>query len=108
MTECRIPVSGPSKDQNPDHRLPWGRVTLVSVVPGKHGGVLWPFRFRTNEELDGGKRGSSNLSDQVLALATGKTQQEIAAACSGDREIYGDWLGLSADEIAALEQDGVI
>jgi crotonobetainyl-CoA:carnitine CoA-transferase CaiB-like acyl-CoA transferase len=24
------------------------------------------------------------------------------------REIYGDWLGLSAVEIAALEQDGVI
>jgi len=30
-------------------------------------------------------RGSSNLSDQVLALATGKTQQEIAAACKGAR-----------------------
>jgi len=27
----------------------------------------------------GGRRGSSNLSDQVLALAIGKTQQEIAA-----------------------------
>ena len=26
----------------------------------------------------GGRRGSSSLSDQVLALATGKTQQEIA------------------------------
>jgi crotonobetainyl-CoA:carnitine CoA-transferase CaiB-like acyl-CoA transferase len=25
-----------------------------------------------------------------------------------NREIYGDWLGLSAVEIAALEQDGVI
>jgi CoA:oxalate CoA-transferase len=25
-----------------------------------------------------------------------------------NREIYGDWLGLSAAEIAALEQDGVI
>ena len=33
----------------------------------------------------GGRRGSSNLSDQVLALATGKTQQEIAAACKGAR-----------------------
>ena len=33
----------------------------------------------------GGKRSSSNLSDQVLALATGKTQQEIAAACKGAR-----------------------
>jgi hypothetical protein len=33
----------------------------------------------------GAKRGSSNLSDQVFALATGKTQREIAAACRGAR-----------------------
>ena len=33
----------------------------------------------------GGKRSSSNLGDQVLALATGKTQHEIAAACKGAR-----------------------
>jgi hypothetical protein len=33
----------------------------------------------------GGKRTSASLSDYVLALATGKTQQEIAAACKGAR-----------------------
>jgi hypothetical protein len=33
----------------------------------------------------GGKRSSLSLNDQVLALATGKTQQEIAAACKGVR-----------------------
>jgi hypothetical protein len=33
----------------------------------------------------GGKRTSPNLGEQVLALATGKTQQEIAAACKGAR-----------------------
>src|ERR1700740_2293497 len=33
----------------------------------------------------GGKRISSNLNDKVLALATGKTQREIAAACKGAR-----------------------
>jgi hypothetical protein len=33
----------------------------------------------------GGKRSGPNLGDQVLALATGKTQQEIAAACAGAR-----------------------
>jgi hypothetical protein len=33
----------------------------------------------------GGRRGSPTLGDQVLALATGKTQQEIAAACKGAR-----------------------
>ena len=33
----------------------------------------------------GGSRNSPSLNDQVLALATGKTQQEIAAACKGAR-----------------------
>jgi hypothetical protein len=32
-----------------------------------------------------GKHSSPSLADQVLALATGKTQQEIAAACKGAR-----------------------
>jgi hypothetical protein len=39
----------------------------------------------TTAKAVGGKRSSSNLGDQVLALATGKTQQEIAAACKGAR-----------------------
>jgi len=30
-------------------------------------------------------RGSPSLGDQILSLATGKTQQEIAAACKGVR-----------------------
>jgi len=33
----------------------------------------------------GGSRNSLSLNDQVLALATGKTQQEITAACKGAR-----------------------
>ena len=37
------------------------------------------------EEPAGGKRTSSTLSEQVLTLANGKTQQEIAAACKGAR-----------------------
>ena len=32
-----------------------------------------------------GKRTSSSLNDQVLALASGKTKQEITAACRGAR-----------------------
>jgi hypothetical protein len=45
-----------------------------------------PRRPRTGaEEPAGGKRASSTLGDQVLALANGKTQQEIAAACKGAR-----------------------
>jgi hypothetical protein len=33
----------------------------------------------------GGSRSLPSLNDQVLALATGKTQQEITAACKGAR-----------------------
>jgi hypothetical protein len=45
-----------------------------------------PERPRTRAaKRAGGKRGSLSLSDQVLALATGKTQQEITAACKGAR-----------------------
>ena len=33
----------------------------------------------------GSKRSSSSLGDQVLALATGRTHQEITAACKGAR-----------------------
>jgi cell wall-associated NlpC family hydrolase len=42
-------------------------------------------RGPTTEKSAGGKRSSSSLRDQVLALATGKTQQEITAACKGAR-----------------------
>ena len=41
----------------------------------------------TAARVSGGKSSSPNLNDQVLALATGKTQQEIAAACKGARAI---------------------
>jgi hypothetical protein len=45
-----------------------------------------PRRPRTRAEQPAvGKHTSSTLSDQVLALANGKTQQEIAAACKGAR-----------------------
>ena len=39
----------------------------------------------TTAKAPGRRRSSSNLGDQILALATGKTQQEIAAACKGAR-----------------------
>ena len=42
-------------------------------------------RRTTTGKPAGAKRSSSTLGDQVLALATGKTQQEIAAACKGAR-----------------------
>jgi hypothetical protein len=42
-------------------------------------------RRPTTEKPAGGKRSSSSLGDQVLAMATGKTQQEIATACKGAR-----------------------
>jgi hypothetical protein len=42
-------------------------------------------RGRPRTATAGGKRTSPILGDQVLALATGKTQQEITAACKGAR-----------------------
>ena len=39
----------------------------------------------TTTRAAGGKRSSSNLNDQILAPATGKTQKEITAACKGAR-----------------------
>jgi hypothetical protein len=38
-------------------------------------------RTATAKTVSSGKRSSPSLADQVLALATGRTQQEIAAAC---------------------------
>jgi hypothetical protein len=42
-------------------------------------------RRRTTTKSARGDRGSPSLGDQILTLATGKTQQEIAAACKGVR-----------------------
>jgi len=56
-------------------------VTKKPAAPARGRGL----RVTTVAKPTGGKHGSSNLSDRVLALATGKTQQEIAAACKGAR-----------------------
>src|SRR5881392_549855 len=62
------------------------RKTASANTPTKPAVALRPRRPRTKaEEPAGGKRTSSTLGDQVLALANGKTQQEIAAACKGAR-----------------------
>ena len=51
------------------------------ATPARPGG-----RSRTaTARAAGGKRSSTSLSDQVLALATGNTQQEITAECKGAR-----------------------
>ena len=57
-------------------------MTATNVgAPGRAGGP----RRSTTTKPAGGERSSPSLSDQVLALATGKTQQEIATACKGAR-----------------------
>jgi hypothetical protein len=59
------------------------RLTKVTkaAAPARSGG-----RPRnTAAKPAGGKPSSPSLSDQVLALAAGKTQQEITAACKGAR-----------------------
>ena len=66
------------------------RKTSSAKMPTKVTAPAAPARLRgrphaTTAIPAGGRRGSSNLSGQVLALATGKTEQEIAAACKGAR-----------------------
>jgi hypothetical protein len=51
------------------------------AAPAGAGGT----RRGTTTRPPGSQRSSPNLSDQVLALATGKTQPEIAGACKGAR-----------------------
>jgi hypothetical protein len=55
--------------------------TAMTAAPGRAGGRP----HSTATKPAGGNRSSPSLNDQVLALATGKTQQEIAAACKGAR-----------------------
>ena len=60
------------------------RKTSSAKMPTKVTAPSAPARLRGRRRTTtaipaGGGRGSSNLSDQVLALATGKPQQEIAA-----------------------------
>ena len=53
--------------------------TTKAAAPARSG------RRARTAKAAGGKRTAVSLGDQVLALATGKTQQEIAAACKGAR-----------------------
>jgi hypothetical protein len=66
------------------------RKTAAASTPTAAREAAAPVRSRgrrrtATKKTAGGKRSSSSLGDQVLALATGKTQQEIAAACKGAR-----------------------
>src|SRR5712671_3980302 len=70
----------------PARKTASAKTPTTATTPTKAATAPRPRRPRTRaEELTGGKRTSSTLSDQVLALANGKTQQEIAAACKGAR-----------------------
>ena len=59
----------------------------AQATPAKTTALAQPSgRSRTRAaRAAGGKRGASSLGDRVLALATGKTQQEITTACKGAR-----------------------
>ena len=70
-------------------KAPRARKTAAAQTPTAATKAAAPARLGRRQRITaaksaGGKR-SSSLSDQVLALATGKTQQEIAAACKGAR-----------------------
>jgi hypothetical protein len=64
---------------------PQGRKTSSVKMPGKVTTAAAPARLRGRRRITtgipaGARRGSSNLNDRVLALATGKTQREISTA----------------------------
>jgi hypothetical protein len=70
-----------SKGTRAGRAVPAKTTATKGAAPARPGG-----RQRTTAAKPaGGKRSSSSLNDQVLALATGKTQQEIATACKGVR-----------------------
>jgi len=52
-----------------------------AAAPARSGGR----RRTTTAKPAGGKRTPPTLNDRVLVLATGKTQQQITAACKGAR-----------------------
>ena len=69
---------------------PQGRKTSSVKMPGKVTTAAAPARLRGRRRgatatSAGRSRNLPSLNDQVLALATGKTQQEITAACKGAR-----------------------
>jgi hypothetical protein len=60
--------------------------TASAKTPSTAAKAAAPARGRGRQRTaTGGKHSSSSLGDQVLSLATGKTQQEITAACKGAR-----------------------
>jgi hypothetical protein len=66
------------------------RNTPSAKMPTAGAKAAAPARLRGRRRIAtaksaGGSRSSPSLNDQVLALATGKTQQEITAACKGAR-----------------------
>src|SRR3984893_8074760 len=66
------------------------RKTSSAKMPTTGGKAAATARLRGRRRIAtaksaGGSRSSPSLNDQVLALATGKTQQEITAACKGAR-----------------------
>jgi len=70
-----------SKGTRAGRAAPAQTTATKGAAPARSGG-----RQRTTAAKPaGGKRSSPSLNDQVLALATGKTQQEIATACKGVR-----------------------
>ncbi|MGA7868769.1 MAG: hypothetical protein WCA23_33175, partial [Stellaceae bacterium] len=66
------------------------RKTSSAKMPATGAKAASPARLRQRRrsattKSAGGSRNSPSLNDQVIALATGKTQQEITAACKGAR-----------------------
>src|SRR5437762_10231764 len=69
-----------SKGTRAGRAAPAKTTAMKGAAPARSGG-----RQRTIAAKPAGRRSSPSLNDRVLALATGKTQQEIATACKGVR-----------------------
>ena len=69
-----------------------GRRMSSAKMPSTEGQAAAPARRQRRQRTATGKpaskHGSPTLGDQVLALSTGKTQHEIAAACKGALPIH--------------------
>jgi hypothetical protein len=63
----------------------WARKTVSGKTPTTATQAAAGRRRMSTAKPAGGKWSSPSLNDRVLALATGKTQQEITAACEGAR-----------------------
>ena len=85
---------------------------LGQVQPAKVGRLLVIDQFHTNSLcwMDHPELGRIALQNSPLRFHDSPLMPIEPSADLGahNREIYGEWLGIAADELDAMERDGVI